>query len=65
MDWFRSWHGAPTDPKWLLIAKRSETQAGIPRLSGHYSILPAKTPKIDRYHFAVWSQCGHRLCHPG
>lgn len=29
MDWFRSWHGAPTDPKWLLIAKRSETQAGI------------------------------------
>ncbi len=29
MDWFRSWHGAPTDPKWLLIAKRSETQPGI------------------------------------
>lgn len=22
-DWFRSWHGAPTDPKWLLIAKRA------------------------------------------
>lgn len=21
IDWFRSWHGAPTDPKWLLIAK--------------------------------------------
>lgn len=29
IDWFRSWHGAPTDPKWLLIAKRSETQAGV------------------------------------
>lgn len=29
MDWFRSWHGAPTDPKWLLIAKRSETVAGV------------------------------------
>lgn len=29
MDWFRSWHGAPTDPKWLVIAKRSETQPGI------------------------------------
>lgn len=29
MDWFRSWHGAPTDSKWLLIAKRSETQAGF------------------------------------
>lgn len=26
MDWFRSWHGAPTDMKWLVIAKRSETQ---------------------------------------
>jgi hypothetical protein len=29
IEWFRSWHGAPTDPKWLLIArnamKRSET----------------------------------------
>jgi hypothetical protein len=22
-DWFRSWHGAPTDPKWLLIAKKA------------------------------------------
>lgn len=20
MDWWRSWHGAPTDPKWLMIA---------------------------------------------
>lgn len=29
IEWFRSWHGAPTDPKWLLVArnaaKRSET----------------------------------------
>lgn len=22
-DWFRSWHGAPTDPKWLLIARKA------------------------------------------
>ena len=22
-DWFRSWHGAPTDPKWRTIAKRA------------------------------------------
>jgi hypothetical protein len=29
MDWFRSWHGAPTDQKWLLIAKRGETQPGV------------------------------------
>jgi hypothetical protein len=29
IEWFRSWHGAPTDPKWILIAKRSETQPGV------------------------------------
>lgn len=23
-DWFRSWHGAPTDQKWLAIAKRAQ-----------------------------------------
>lgn len=29
MEWFRSWHGAPMDPKWLLIAKFSEVPAGV------------------------------------
>lgn len=29
MDWFRSWHGAPTDPKWLAIAQRTQTNAGM------------------------------------
>lgn len=28
-DWFRSWHGAPTDNKWLVIARRSKVPAGI------------------------------------
>ena len=28
-DWFRSWHGAPTDPKWLGIARRVDVPAGI------------------------------------
>ena len=28
-DWFRSWHGAPTDPKWLGIARRVDLPAGI------------------------------------
>lgn len=29
-DWFRSWHGAPTDPKWILIAKlASVTPAAV------------------------------------
>lgn len=23
VEWWRSWHGAPTDPKWLSIARRS------------------------------------------
>lgn len=29
MDWFRSWHNAPTDTKWLLIARRAKTVPGI------------------------------------
>lgn len=24
MDWFRSHHGAPTDPKWQVIARRAK-----------------------------------------
>lgn len=28
-DWFRSWHGAPTDPKWLGIARRANVAPGI------------------------------------
>jgi hypothetical protein len=29
IDWFRSWHGAPTDSKWLLIAKRAGVAPGM------------------------------------
>ncbi len=29
IDWFRSWHGAPTDNKWLLIAKKAGVPAGL------------------------------------
>lgn len=29
MDWFRSWHGAPTDPKWLVVAKRAKVAPGM------------------------------------
>jgi hypothetical protein len=28
-DWFRSWHGAPTDTKWLVIARRACTSPVI------------------------------------
>lgn len=29
MDWFRSWHGAPTDNKWRVISKKAGVSAGI------------------------------------
>src|SRR5512139_3945521 len=29
MDWFRSWHGAPTDNKWLVIGRRANVLPGI------------------------------------
>ena len=28
-SWFRSWHGAPTDNKWLLIASKAKVKPGI------------------------------------
>jgi hypothetical protein len=29
MDWFRSWHGAPTDTKFLVIARRANVAPGM------------------------------------
>ena len=29
-EWFRSWHGAPTDNKWLVIAHRSHAEGVTP-----------------------------------
>lgn len=28
-SWFRSWHGAPTDSKWLVIARKANVAPGI------------------------------------
>ncbi|MEZ0171042.1 hypothetical protein [Microvirga sp. TS319] len=28
-DWFRSWHGAPTDNKWLVIARKAGTSPAV------------------------------------
>lgn len=28
-DWFRSWHGAPTDNKWLVIGRRAGVVPGV------------------------------------
>ena len=29
MEWFRSWHGAPTDPKWRVIGKKTGLAPGM------------------------------------
>jgi hypothetical protein len=29
MDWFRSYHGAPTDPKWIVIANKANSKPGV------------------------------------
>ena len=29
MDWFRSWHGAPTDNKFLAVARRAQVSPGM------------------------------------
>lgn len=29
IEWFRSWHGAPTDNKWLVIARKASTSPGV------------------------------------
>ncbi len=29
VDWFRSWHGAPTDLKWRVVAKRANVAPGV------------------------------------
>lgn len=28
-SWFRSWHGAPTDNKWLVVARKADVAPGI------------------------------------
>lgn len=28
-QWFRSWHGAPTDPKWRVIAKKADVPTSL------------------------------------
>jgi hypothetical protein len=28
-EWFRSWHGAPTDPKWLSVARRAKAPVAV------------------------------------
>lgn len=45
--WFRAHHGAPTDPKWIIIAKRSETQP-IVTVGIWWSLLDYASQNEDR-----------------
>lgn len=46
-DWFRSWHGAPTDPKWLGIAKRAGVAPGI-AVAVAWSLMDRASQAEDR-----------------
>lgn len=46
-DWFRSWHGAPTDPKWLAIAKRAGVAPGIV-VAVAWSLMDRASQSADR-----------------
>lgn len=46
-SWFRSWHGAPTDPKWLLIAKRAGVTPGMVS-SVFWALLDYASQESDR-----------------
>jgi len=45
--WFRSWHGAPTDNKWLVIAKRADTSPGIVS-AVYWALLDHASQAADR-----------------
>lgn len=47
MDWFRSHHGAPTDPKWRTIAKRAGVAPGVV-VSIAWSLLDVASQAADR-----------------
>ena len=46
-DWFRSWHGAPTDPKWLGIARRAGVAPGIV-VAAVWSLMDRASQAADR-----------------
>ena len=46
-SWFRSWHGAPTDTKWLLIARRAGVAPGIVSAVA-WALLDYASQHVDR-----------------
>lgn len=47
MDWFRSWHNAPTDPKWLLIGRKANVAPGMVS-AVFWSLLDYSSQNNDR-----------------
>ena len=62
MDWFRSWHGAPNDPKWLVIARKANVPPGMVSAIA-WAILDhasqhkerGRVDNFDIETYAVWS----------
>lgn len=46
-DWFRSWHGAPIDPKWLGIARKAGVAPGI-AVSVAWALLDRASQAAER-----------------
>ena len=46
-DWFRTWHGAPTNPKWLGIARRAGVAPGI-AVAVFWALLDRASQAEDR-----------------
>ena len=45
IGWFRSHHGAPLDPKWILIARKAGVRpVDVAGISGPYWIMLANGP---------------------
>jgi hypothetical protein len=56
-DWFRSWHGAPTDPKWLGIARRAGVAPGIAVAVG-WALMDRASQAEDRGSIAGYDADG-------
>jgi len=56
-DWFRSWHGAPTDPKWLGIARRANVAPGI-AVAVAWSLMDRASQADDRGSIAGYDADG-------
>jgi hypothetical protein len=50
-QWFRSWHGAPTDPKWRLIAKKADVPTSLV-VSFVWALMDRASQSDDRGSFA-------------